>query len=91
MTIRIIVGVDGSAPSIVALRWAAFEARRRKAEMVAVSCYSVPVYGSPEGAVYPTPDDIDMFRESATAIVERDAQTVADIDQGSVQTRAGRR
>jgi nucleotide-binding universal stress UspA family protein len=84
MTIRIIVGVDGSAPSIVALRWAAFEARRRKAEMVAVSCYSVPVYGSPEGAVYPTPDDIDMFRESATAIVERAAQTVADIDPAIV-------
>lgn len=80
MTKRIIVGVDGSAPSIVALRWAAFEARRRKAEILAVSCYSVPVYGSPEGAVYPTPDDIDMFRESAAAIVGRAAEIVGDID-----------
>ena len=52
--------------------------------MVAVSCYSVPVYGSPEGAVYPTPDDIDMFRESATAVIERAAQTVADIDPAIV-------
>jgi nucleotide-binding universal stress UspA family protein len=80
MTNRIIVGVDGSAPSIVALRWAAYEARRRKAELVAVSCYSVPVYGSPEGAVYPTPDDIDMFKESAAAIVGRAMEIVADID-----------
>ncbi len=80
MTNRIIVGVDGSAPSIVALRWAAFEAGRRKAEIIAVSCYSVPVYGSPEGAVYPTPDDIDMFRESAAAIVGRAVDIVGEID-----------
>ena len=80
MTNRIIVGVDGSAPSIVALQWAAFEARRRNAEVLAVSCYSVPVYGSPEGAVYPTPDDIDLFKESAAAIIGRALEAVAEID-----------
>ena len=64
----------------MALQWAAYEARRRNAEVLAVSCYSVPVYGSPEGAVYPTPDDIDMFKESAAAIVGRAIETVAEID-----------
>lgn len=80
MTKRIIVGVDGSAPSIQALRWAAFEARRRNADILAVSCYSVPVYGSPEGAVYPTPEDTDMFKSSAVAVVTHATQIVAEID-----------
>jgi len=80
MTIRIIVGVDGSAPSLQALRWAAHEARRRNAEILVVSCYSVPVYGSPEGAVYPTPDDIDMFKAGAVAVVTQASELVAEID-----------
>ena len=80
MTNRIIVGVDGSATSVVALRWAAYEARRRNSDLLALSCYSVPVYGSPEGAVYPTSDDIDVFKESAAAIVVQAMETVAEID-----------
>ena len=80
MTNRIIVGVDGSTPSIGALRWAAFEASRRNAEVFVVSCYRVPVYGSPEGAVYPTPDDIELFEESAAEIVANAIAIVADID-----------
>ena len=80
MTNRIVVGVDGSAPSIVALRWAAFEARRRNAEVFVVSCYRVPVYGSPEGAVYPTPDDIELFEESAAEVVARAIAIIAEID-----------
>ncbi|MGZ4702617.1 MAG: universal stress protein [Ilumatobacteraceae bacterium] len=80
MTTRIIVGVDGSAPSLVALRWATFEARRRNAELLIVSCYRVPVYGSPEGAVYPTPDDIEAFKETATAIVDKAGEIAAGID-----------
>jgi nucleotide-binding universal stress UspA family protein len=63
-----------------ALRWAAYEARRRNAEVLLVSCYSVPVYGSPAGAVYPTPDDIDMFKEAASSIVGRAMELVAGID-----------
>lgn len=80
MTRRIIVGVDGSAPSIQALRWAAYEARRRNADIFAISCYSIPVYGSPEGAVYPTPDDIDMFKSGAVAVVNHAAEIVKEID-----------
>ena len=80
MTTRILVGVDGSDPSIMALRWAAFEARRRNAALLLVSCYRVPVYGSPEGAVYPTPDDIEVFKETATAIVSKAGEIVNTID-----------
>ena len=63
VTRKILVGVDGSDPSIAALRWAAYEARRRSADVLAVSCYSAPVYGSPEGAVYPSHEDLDMFKQ----------------------------
>ncbi|HEY7627197.1 MAG TPA: universal stress protein [Ilumatobacteraceae bacterium] len=80
MTNRIIVGVDGSGPSIQALRWAAYEARRRNAEILAISCYSIPVYGSPEGAVYPTPEDVDMFKESAVAVVTQATNIATEID-----------
>ncbi len=80
MTNRIIVGVDGSDPSIVALRWAAYEAQRRHADVLAVSCYSIPVYGSPDGAVFPTHDDIDVYKDGAAAVVGRATELVADID-----------
>ncbi|MEY2444491.1 MAG: hypothetical protein QOE00_1071 [Ilumatobacteraceae bacterium] len=80
MTSRIIVGVDGSATSLTALRWAAYEARRRKVGLLVMSCYSVPVYGSPEGAVYATSEGLDVVKESAEAIVTEAIETVAAID-----------
>jgi nucleotide-binding universal stress UspA family protein len=42
MTTRWIVGVDGSEPSVDALRWAAEHAGSRGAELVAVSVFHVP-------------------------------------------------
>jgi nucleotide-binding universal stress UspA family protein len=76
---KIVVGVDGSDTSIAALRWAAHEARRRNADLLVVSCYSVPVYGSPEGAVYTTNEDLDLIKKSATAVINRAIETVAEI------------
>ena len=80
MTNRIIVGVDGSGPSIVALRWAAYEARRRNADILVVSCYDIPVYGSPEGAVYTSTEDVNAIKEGATSIIVRATEIVAEID-----------
>ena len=80
MTMKIVVGVDGSDPSIEALRWAAHEASRRRAELRVVSCYSVPVYGSPEGVVYPAPVGIESFEEGAAAVVGRAVDIVEGID-----------
>ncbi len=80
ITSRVVVGVDGSDPSIAALRWAAYEARRRNAVVLAVSCYSVPVYGSPDGAVYPSHEDLDMHKAGADAVIARAMELVAEID-----------
>ncbi|MEO8265786.1 MAG: universal stress protein [Ilumatobacteraceae bacterium] len=80
MAPKIVVGVDGSDPSNAALRWAAYEARRRNASVLVVSCYSVPVYGSPEGAVYPTHEDIDLYKDGAAAVIGRAIELVGEID-----------
>ncbi|MEP7047055.1 MAG: universal stress protein [Ilumatobacteraceae bacterium] len=80
MTSRIIVGVDGSEPSQQALRWAAHEAGRRNASVLAVSCFGVPVMGSPEGAVYASQDYVEGAETAAKAIVADAAQQVAAID-----------
>jgi nucleotide-binding universal stress UspA family protein len=80
VTNRIIVGVDGSEPSIVALRWAAYAARRRNADVLIVSCYDTPVYASPEGAVYATHEDFESIERSTADVVARATDVVAEID-----------
>jgi nucleotide-binding universal stress UspA family protein len=80
MSMKIIVGVDGSEPSFEALRWAVHEARRRDADISIVSCYSVPAYGGFGGGVYPSSVDVDTMKEAAAAVVGRAVEAVAEID-----------
>lgn len=59
---RIVVGVDGSAESVAALRWACREASLRGAEVHAVHareapCHSMASYAVPSQA---RPDDVDI-------------------------------
>lgn len=49
MNNRIVVGVDGSAESEAALRWAFDEAELRSAVLEAVHTYDVPVFADPVG------------------------------------------
>jgi nucleotide-binding universal stress UspA family protein len=79
MRTKIVVGVDGSDPSMEALRWAAYEARRRNADIRVVSCYTFPVYGS-SVAVYPNAIDIETLKEVGSAVVGRALEVVAAID-----------
>ena len=44
---RIVVGVDGTERSVIALRWAAFEALQRDAELVAVHAFGSHVRPAP--------------------------------------------
>jgi nucleotide-binding universal stress UspA family protein len=77
---KIVVGVDGSDPSVSALRWAAHEAKRRGANILVVSCYSVPTYGGAMGVVSPTNEDLEAFKAGADAVVGRAIELVAGID-----------
>ncbi|HEX2783769.1 MAG TPA: universal stress protein [Ilumatobacteraceae bacterium] len=80
MTMRIVVGVDGSKPSFEALRWAVHEARRRDAEVRVISCYQVPAYGGPDGAMYPISIDLKTLEGAATAVVGRAIEVATQID-----------
>lgn len=80
MTMKIIVGVDGSEPSFEALRWAAHEARRCKAQIKIVSCYSVPAFGGLDGAIYPSSVDVDTLKDEGAAIVRQAIGIVEAID-----------
>ena len=53
---RIVVGVNGSADSVIALRWACREASIRGAEVHAVHVREAPMH-SPASYAVPTPDD----------------------------------
>ena len=85
MTMKIIVGADGSEPSFQALRWAVHEARRHRAEVQVVSCYLVPGYAGFDGtAIYPSSIDVEALQEAATAVVQRAAKVVEAIDPALV-------
>jgi nucleotide-binding universal stress UspA family protein len=47
MSSHIIVGIDGSAHSLNAYRWALDESRRREAELTAVFAWETPLIGIP--------------------------------------------
>lgn len=59
----VVVGVDGSARSIRALRWAAAEAWRRYTEVVAVHACPLPPQVAPYAPVHPAVPDVDELVE----------------------------
>jgi nucleotide-binding universal stress UspA family protein len=78
---RIVVGVDGSEPSVGALRWAVDEARRRGATVEAVHVYhdDYALYAVPPFAVPAAP----LPHEQMEAL----ASSVLDHALGAVDTR----
>lgn len=53
---RVVVGVDGSAPSRLALEWAVEEARLRNGEVQAVTAWEFPPVSSVDGVLLHDPD-----------------------------------
>jgi nucleotide-binding universal stress UspA family protein len=69
---RIVVGVDGSAGSVIALRWACREASIRNAEVHAIYVQEAPLH-SPASYAVPTPtdsyaDDTEMWKAALADI-----------------------
>jgi nucleotide-binding universal stress UspA family protein len=77
---KIVVGVDGSDPSMAALRWAAFEAHRRNTGVLVLSCYSIPMYGIAEGAAYRSNEDIEMYKQGAETVAAQAVELLAELD-----------
>ncbi|MEO5983319.1 MAG: universal stress protein [Pedococcus sp.] len=91
----IVVGIDLSDTSDLALEWAAQEAERRSCDLTVVHTYSLPTYpaaraGVPGGTVVTELDD--SVRESAVASTTHAAERIQAAHPGlevSVQTAAG--
>jgi nucleotide-binding universal stress UspA family protein len=65
---RVVVGIDGSARSLDAMRWAAAEARARDAELEVVHAWRLPMVTTPPlGAL---PATVSALEESGRAVLD---------------------
>jgi nucleotide-binding universal stress UspA family protein len=78
---RIVVGVDGSAPSVTALRWAVAEAAHHGAEVIAVSGWELPVVGASEGMGFSLGTLADGLQAEAQRRLD---EVVGSLDAGTV-------
>ena len=79
----IVAGIDGSPPSVAALRWAAAQAVLQKLELHIVVAWNMPnMLGWP----VPLPDDFDPS-EPAQAVLAN-AETLLDEDYGGLAVKS---
>jgi nucleotide-binding universal stress UspA family protein len=78
---QIVVGIDGSEPSVAALRWAADEARRRECTLRAVACWSYPVMPF---APYQLPISGEQFEADARVAAAAEIEQELGADHGGV-------
>ncbi|MGH9114911.1 MAG: universal stress protein [Acidimicrobiales bacterium] len=73
----VVVGVDGSGASSMALRWAATEARLRGATLKVVQAWHIPSLGY--GAYIVPPDGFeDWAKQASTSLAEQLAKVLGD-------------
>jgi nucleotide-binding universal stress UspA family protein len=78
---RVVVGVDGSDTSLVAVKWAANEARLRGCGLTLVASISPPVSAAGFGPAYPPALDlIGSMQVQAQSMLDEVKATVADVD-----------
>lgn len=78
---RIVVGVDGSAGSAAALRWAVDDARRRHASVDAVHAWLYPYVGDVAGMAVSVLGQDDM-QQSARAVLDAAITAVGPAGDG---------
>jgi len=80
----VVVGIDGSAESIVAARWAAGEAERRHVELRLLHAFTVPIAGVP---AYGIPQDmIDGMRDAGRDALDHAAAQITETHPGVTYT-----
>src|SRR5512144_1575029 len=74
---RIVVGVDGSEGARLALAWAAQEAERWDATLVALHAWSLPVMAAPTGlAPMPVLPEFDELSRAARQVLDAELEEV---------------
>ena len=77
MSQRIVVGIDGSDESVVALTWAVEEAERRAATVLALMAWNVPGWLALEGGGRPEQERLaSELRDAAAATLARVVEPV---------------
>jgi nucleotide-binding universal stress UspA family protein len=71
----IVVGIDGSAPALAALRWAADQARLQRLELHIVVAWHVP---NMLGWAVPLPEDFDPEEPARTIVAEAEGLLTQD-------------
>jgi nucleotide-binding universal stress UspA family protein len=66
---RVVVGIDGSARSLTALRWAAAEGSARDADLDVVHAWRLPMMAQPPGVAMMF-SDYSMLEESGRAVLD---------------------
>jgi nucleotide-binding universal stress UspA family protein len=73
---RIVVGIDGSAASREALRWAASEAEARGVDLQVVGVWSFPMYLDPMGGAHPLPNLLERTEERERMMIDNEVACV---------------
>jgi nucleotide-binding universal stress UspA family protein len=85
---RVVVGVDGSAESLAAVRWAITEARHRHADLDIITCWYPPLVAEASG--YQAEFlDADAYATRARQVLDAVVASVAaDLDDARVEGRS---
>jgi nucleotide-binding universal stress UspA family protein len=85
---RIVVGVDGSAESVAALRWAANEARLRSAPLHVITTWHVPYFSYTGFPGMALPGDLAQELERSAKELQAVAMREAIPDEGAQRVEA---
>src|SRR5512133_2725971 len=85
---RVVVGVDGSAESLAAVRWAITEARHRHADLDIITCWYPPLVAEASG--YQAGFlDADAYATRARQVLDAAVESVAaDVDDAHLEGRS---
>ena len=84
---RIVVGVDGSEPSIRALRWAARQAESSGATLEVVTAWTFPEHPAPLGIVVHVPWPEELMAEARIKLDEVIRGSLTNIDPRRVHAQ----
>jgi nucleotide-binding universal stress UspA family protein len=85
----VVVGVDGSDPSVEAARWACAQARLTGARVEMIAAWQSPgTWGMAWGTSVPIPVDYDPAADAATMLAELVATLVGEGHSVPIDTRA---
>ena len=85
---RVVVGVDGSAESLAALRWALAEGRYRRADVDIVTCWYPPLVAEASGYAVGLLDADEYAARAQHVLDDAVASVAADVEEAHAEGRS---